>query len=107
MVFEHAQIIRHWVCDTSPTSLCIILYFVTRIQKEHKDALYHFNFTMVCTAGKKTKETAPSADTKLETTAVVHRAAMPEPEEEPTTCEDVKTNYSILKGNIFICIFYR
>ena len=74
--------------NLSPTSLCIIPYFVTRIQREHKDALYHFNFTMVCTAGKKTKETAPSADTRLETTAVVHRAAMPEPEEEPTTCEN-------------------
>lgn len=37
---------------------------------------------MVCRAGKNTKKTAPPAETRLETTAVVHRAATPEPEEE-------------------------
>ena len=43
---------------------------------------------MVCRAGKNTKETAPPAETRPETTAVVHRAAKPEPEEEPTALED-------------------
>ena len=43
---------------------------------------------MVCRTVKKTKETAPRAETRLELTVVVHRAATPEPEEEPTALED-------------------
>ena len=69
VISECAQIIRH----TSQTCLRIIASFAIRIQKEHINALYHFNFTMVSRAGKKTKETAPSAETRLEKTAMVDK----------------------------------
>ena len=75
-------------------------HFVTRIQREHINAFYHLNFTKVHRAGKKSKETASPAEIRLETTAVVHRAATLEPEEEPTALDQ------FWKAASFICIFF-
>ena len=57
---------------------CIMLsHYSTILSQEFKENtstfLHHFNFAMDRKAGKKTKETAPPANTRLETTAVVHR----------------------------------
>ena len=102
VVSDRAQIIRRWVCDTSPTCLRIT-YFVTRIQREHIDAFYHFNCSMVRRAGKKTKETAPPAGSRLETTTVVRCTGLLR-QSQRQRLHHLKTNDSILKCNILSMI---
>ena len=62
------QIIRCWVCDTSLTCLRIIASFCHKNSKRTHQGFV----SMVCRAGKKTKESSIQTETRLKATDVVN-----------------------------------